>query len=134
MKIKIDHINLTVMNLNDSVKWYSRVFGFEVVERGTGMRGQPWAIVANADSMLAMNEYPKRRMAEDDSSESFHRLNHFGIRVDDLGEWQAKLKEFNLKLNYGGVIDYPHSKSWYVVDPSGHEIEVSYSSGQPLRF
>ena len=35
MTIKhLDHLNLTVNNLAESVAWYARVLGFELVEQG----------------------------------------------------------------------------------------------------
>lgn len=134
MNIKLDHINLTVRDLQQSIEWYSKVFGFRKVEQGIGTRGQPWAIVALDDSMIVMGEYKDLKPANTESVESQHRIYHFGIRVSDQKAWEEKLKTFQLRLNYGGVVEYPFSKSYYISDPSGHEIEVSYSGDQALKF
>jgi catechol 2,3-dioxygenase-like lactoylglutathione lyase family enzyme len=134
MKIKLDHVNLTVQNIQESVDWYAKIFGFKLAESGIGTRGQPWAIVASDDSMIVMNEYKNKAKADQESEVDFHKIYHFGIRVSDLATWENIVKENNLDLYYGGVVNYPFSRSWYVHDPSGHEIEVSHTDGPELRF
>jgi len=133
MSIRLDHVNITVNQLDESIKWYQELFGFEKVESGITQQGKRWAIVACNDSMIAMTEYPEKQPANQ-KFQSEQRIFHFGIRVENADAWRAKIKAHNLKLYYGGEIDYPSSRSWYIHDPSGHEIEVSYSDGKPLRF
>jgi catechol 2,3-dioxygenase-like lactoylglutathione lyase family enzyme len=134
MTIKLDHINLTVADLKESIGWYGKVFRFELVESGITPQGTQWGIVASNDSMICMTEYNGKMAADKNRDESVHRIYHFGLRVSDKDEWQQSLKSHQLKLYYGGEINYPFSTSWYVHDPSGHEIEVSYSANERLRF
>lgn len=133
MSVRLDHINLTVGNLDESIKWYQNIFGFEKVEEGLTQKKRRWAILACNDSMIAMTEYPEKASADQKDQET-HRIYHFGIRVQSTDEWRHKVKAHQLKLHYGGEIEYPHSRSWYVHDPSGHEIEVSCTDGKPLKF
>jgi catechol 2,3-dioxygenase-like lactoylglutathione lyase family enzyme len=88
MKLRLDHINLTVANLNDSIEWYRRIFGFELVESGVSHLGIHWGIVAFDDNMICMSEHPKRKHSEIDQNELFHQIYHFGIRVSDEMEWR----------------------------------------------
>lgn len=134
MNARLDHVNLSVTNLNESITWYGQVFGFEKVEGGVSASGLPWGIVARGDSMICMSELPVRERADVQGEESRHRVFHFGLRVDDLEAWRLKVDRLKLPLYYGGEIRYSRSRSWYVRDPSGHEIEVSYAFGKPLRF
>jgi lactoylglutathione lyase len=134
MTIKLDHINLTVANLADSINWYNRVFGFELVESGITFQGVKWGIVAFNDSMICMAEDGKRVAADKTEDKSVHQIYHFGIRVSNIVTWLKTIQENKLKIYYGGQIEYPNSKSWYVHDPSGHEIEVSYSAQERLQF
>lgn len=134
MKIKIDHINLTVTDIKTSIQWYENLFGFRPVEHGFNQLGKPWVIVANDDSMIVMSEYNNRRPDDPSEDKSIHKIYHFGIRVSDQTEWLNRIEKHGLKIKYGGIVDYPHSKSWYVHDPSGHEIEVSYAGNKPLLF
>jgi lactoylglutathione lyase len=131
---RLDHVNLTVTNLDESIGWYEELFGFEKVEEGLSQQGKRWAIIACNDSMIVMSEYAERESAEMNEDQFTHRIYHFGLRIEDEVAWRHKVKSRNLKLYYGGEIEYPHSRSWYVHDPSGHEIEVSWSHGKPLKF
>ncbi len=134
MTIKLDHINLTVADLNKSIEWYRKIFGFELVELGTTPEGVKWGIVAFRDSMICMTEYADRVAADQVDDQTTHQIYHFGIRVSDLEQWQQTIHDHQLKLYYGGKIHYPNSKSWYIHDPSGHEIEVSYAAQGSMKF
>ncbi len=134
MTIKIDHINLTAENLKNSIEWYKQIFGFALVESGTTPQGIKWGIVAFNDFMICITEYSGRVAADKLEDKSAHQIYHFGIRVSDIEHWQKTVKDNKLKLYYGGQIEYPSSKSWYVHDPSGHEIEVSYTAQERLHF
>ena len=134
MTIKLDHINLTVADLKNSVEWYGKVFGFELVESGATPEGIKWGIVAFNESMICMTEYAGRTAADKDEDKSIHQIYHFGIRVSDLEQWKQTVQDYQLKLYYGGEIKYPASTSWYVHDPSGHEIEVSYTAQGRMQF
>ncbi len=132
MNIKIDHINLTVRNLEESINWYKTMFGFELKEGELKDSSELWAIVGKDDSMICMYEENLKSPEMKDSA--FHKIYHFGIRVSDKDDWEKRLQENNIKLLYGGVHKYPRSLSWYFFDPSGHKIEVSYAGNEPLRF
>lgn len=131
MKIRFDHINMSVLNLAESIDWYQRVFGMEVLKRGSKPT-HDWAIIGRDDTMVAMNEFPNGGRV--DGLFSGTALEHIGIRVDDEAAWRKIVEDNNLELFYGGVNEYAHSRSWYVRDPSGHTIEVSYSDTPTLTF
>lgn len=132
MKIKIDHVNLTVKNLEESLSWYKNHFDMEKVEEGIRDEGK-WAIVAKDDSMVCMYErLDDRKSADDQPADEFHRIYHFGVRITDPIEWEKRLEKFETRLKYKW--DYPHSTSWYVYDPTGYEIDVSYSLSENLQF
>ena len=137
MKLKFDHINLSVINLEKSINFYSEIFGFKKVEEGMSPWRKKWAILANNDFMLCLTEYADNKSADSDESKSIEhicQIYHFGIRVADRNEWLTKIKAHALRINYGGEITYPFSSSWYISDPSGHEIEVSYTDKEKLQF
>ena len=134
MEIKLDHVNITVDDLTESINWYGKAFEFQLAERGVTSERRPWAIVANNDFMICMSEHKFRKPAAENQDVDHHRLFHFGIRVADVKTWEERVTAMRLKLFYGGVNEYPNSKSWYIRDPSGHLIEVSYSGNQPLKF
>ena len=135
MNIKLDHVQITVSDLKESRDWYKKAFGFNLVE-WDNTPPVPYAIVALNDSMICMEEYKSRnqKSREEDNPNGSHEIAHFGIRIMDLEAWQDKIKTFkNLGVFYS--CDYPNSRSWYVKDPNGHMIEVSYANGdKALRF
>ena len=134
--LQLDHLNLSVNRFADSAAWYGRVFGFEVVEEGV-WKGAPWGVLRKDDSMLCLYEYPEKQQIRDDeqAERRFHHLSHFALRIHDVAAWEQVLQREQLPLEYGGEpIRWPHSTSWYVRDPSGHEIEVVYWDEDRIRF
>ena len=111
MKFKLDHINLTVASLEESIDWYKKIFGMELVEEGHEDE-KKWAIVARNDSMLCLHEIVAGEATP--NYESRHKINHFGFRIPDRKKWEDIVKKYKLELFYGGVNHYPHSTSWYV--------------------
>lgn len=132
--VSLDHLNYTVRNLEESVAWYGRVFGFEKVEGGMEKDG-PWAIVRAGDAMLCLYESPKLAdIRSSPEADKLHHIYHFGLRIHDRAKWEATVKEERIRLYYGGAIRYPHSTSWYVKDPTGHMIEVALWDEDEVRF
>ena len=135
MKIRhIDHLNITVKDLEESIDWYRRVFGFEVVQEGVS-NNVPWAIIRGGDSMLCMYHHPEMEPVDKfgDVAGQYHHISHFGFRIEDRSKWLSTMKREGLVSHYG-PIEYPFSKSWYVFDPTGYEIEVSSWQNDEIRF
>ena len=136
MKVRhLDHLNLSVSNLAESVDWYGRVFGFEVQEQGV-TEGVAFAIIRSGEAMLCMYEHPKfthqgnveRRRAK------LHGVSHFALRITDVDEWRETVEREQLELRWGGEVDWPHSTAWYVADPTGYEIEVAAWDHDEVKF
>ncbi len=136
MQVKqLDHINLSVDSLSTSVDWYARVFGFSVVERGV-MDGSPWAILKAGEAMLALYEDGARTHHDRFSLKDrrLHGLNHFALRVDDRAAWESRVLEQAIPVEYEGAVEWPHSVSWYLVDPTGYQIEVVHWNNAKIAF
>jgi hypothetical protein len=84
--------------------------------------------------MLCIYESPDRTSPDDDETERFHKIYHFGLRIHDRDAWEATLHERKLRTHYGSPMRYPHSTSWYVTDPTGHMIEVALWDNEEVRF
>ena len=136
MSVKhLDHLNLTVANLQETIDWYGAVFGFEVVERGA-RETKPWAILRSGEARLCVYEHPHREVPDRflQDEELRHVIYHFGFRLTDREAWLAKVAEHGLKLEFGGENVYPHSRSWYISDPTGYGIEVAIWDEDEIRF
>ena len=121
----IDHVNMKVKNLEQSVEFYKNLFGFEVKQDDNPNKiDAPSKIIGNDSIKLCMYEVP------DMSPEG--GIAHFGFNISNFNEIIKKCEELGVKILYGGIVDWEKSKSIYIVDPSGYEIELGKVSGGGL--
>jgi catechol 2,3-dioxygenase-like lactoylglutathione lyase family enzyme len=128
-----DHLNMTVRNLQESLEWYRRVFGFTLVESGERDLG-PWAIVRSGEAMLCLYERAGRTYEIPYGDGPHHGICHFAIRITDREEWASVLESEEVEVEFGGAQDWPHSTSWYLRDPTGYQIEVVYWHHDEICF
>lgn len=120
----IDHVNISVSDLKRAMAFYESVFGFRLVEDGRGRTAAPFVIMtAGGRAFLALHE--SGRVAA--PSRPF--INHWGFVVGDIDLVRRKLADHQVKIQdgdseSGGVRHWPHSRSIYIYDPDGHEIEL----------
>ena len=65
------------------------------------------------------------------------RINHWGFVVADFDTLQDRLESMGVPVLYterwrDGVVEYPQSRSVYVADPDGNEIELTSAFGGGL--
>jgi len=48
--------------------------------------------------------------------------------------WLETVERHGIEIQYGGEVEWPHSRSWYVFDPTGYEIEVVFWQDGTIRF
>ena len=136
MQVKhLDHLNLSVESLDATVDWYGRVFGFRLVEEDVTDEVR-WGVIRSGEALLCIYEHPGRRQLDrfQLAEAGLHGFAHFGLRVTDAEAWRETVEREGVEVLYGGVIDWPHSKAWYVKDPTGHEIEVALWDGDRVDF
>ena len=121
----IDHINMKVKNLAESEKFYTELFGFEIKQEDNPNKADiPSKIIGNDSVKLCLYEVPN--MSPEGG------IAHFGFHIENFSEVLSKCKELGVKVLYGGEVDWEKSKSVYIIDPSGYEIELSEVSGGGL--
>ncbi len=121
----IDHVNMKVKDLAQSVKFYKNLFGFEIKqEENANKLDAPSKIIGNDTIKLCLYEVP------DMSPEG--GIAHFGFNIANFNQVIEKCKELDVEILYGGIVDWEKSKSVYIVDPSGYEIELGEISGGGL--
>ena len=126
----IDHMNMKVRNLEESLGFYNKVFNFKVKEEGfSKMSGSRYSIIGISDkAMLCLYEDPKIENAKS-------HVGHIGFNIDFKENMIKYLEKSNIKVNYyhkSGISEYPESKSIYIEDPNGYEIELSSNFGGGL--
>ena len=116
---------MKVKNLADSIAFYSDLFGFEVKQdENPNKADAPSKIIGNDSVKLCLYEVP------DMSPEG--GIAHFGFHVENFSDVITKCKDLGVEILYGGEVNWEKSKSVYIVDPSGYEIELSEISGGGL--
>ncbi len=112
----IDHINLDVTNLAQTVDFYKKLFGFVV------LKDQP-----EENSKIIGNEFIKLCLYQKDEFRQFRKngFNHFGFHIKNFEEIIQKCAELDIEVFYGGPIEWEFSESIYIKDPNGYEIELA---------
>lgn len=121
----IDHVNMKVKNLEESVEFYKNLFGFVIKqEENQNKIDAPSKIIGNDSIKLCLYEVPG--MSPEGG------IAHFGFNVENFDEVISKCGELGVQILYDGVVNWEKSKSVYIVDPSGYELELGEVSGGGL--
>ena len=116
----IDHVNMAVKNLDESVGFYSELFGFEV------RKEQP-----ERDSKIIGTNTIKLCLYEDPGVVKQGGIAHFGLAIENFEDMVAKCEAMGIEMPYG-VVEWEKSRSVYISDPNGYELELSERQGGGL--
>jgi len=125
-KVKgIDHINLNVKSLEKAKDFYEKFFGFEVKEdyeykKNDGSPVRFMLIGVSEKLMLCL--YEDKGESSDISNSP---LSHLGINVENFDESLKLAQDNGLLDQRWGVLEYKKSRSFYIEDPNGLELEIS---------
>lgn len=125
----VDHIQLDVADIEESLEFYARVFGFEIKEVGIRAFTRWMTIGANKALYLCMHEYAEGRNVKNDGLE----ITHFGILVEDFDHVLAQLREHKVKLLPDYEVNYHSSRSVYFLDPNNYKVEISEKYGGAIE-
>lgn len=131
----LDHLNMTVRDFDQTVEWYGRVFGFELVEEEV-TEGVRWGVIRSGEALLCVYEDLNREHLDrfELRDRGLHGMAHFGLRITDEDEWLEVVDREQIEVLYGGTVEWPHSRSWYLKDPTGYEIEVALWHEDQIAF
>ena len=123
--ISIDHVNMKVKNLKDTLRFYNDLFGFEIKKEDNPNKSNvPSLIIGNNSIKLCLYEVPG--MSPEGG------IAHFGFHVSNFNEILNRSKLLGVEVLYGGTVDWEKSKSVYIKDPNGYELELSEIPGGGL--
>ena len=117
----IDHVALSVRNIEQSAKWYMEVLGFERLHEGM-WNGVP-TFIGKGNTGIAL--FPARSDANSTSSSHRElRMLHLAFRANrgDFLAAQRELEERGIKFEFQ---DHEISHSIYFRDPDGHQLEIT---------
>ena len=118
----IDHLNLDVRDFKETFEFYNKVFGFEL------LADQP-----ERNCQIVGNEHVKLCFYQVFDLELGQGLNHLGFHISNYDEIIEVCKTLGVPVLYEGTEKvWEKSKSLYIEDPNGYEIELSLIEGGGL--
>ena len=117
----MDHVNMNVKNLEQSVQFYKNLFGFEVRKEQPDQKSK---IIGNDNVKLCLYEDPE--MSPEGG------IAHFGFNIENFDEIIDKCNSLGVEVLYDGPVQFEKSMSIYIKDPSGYDIELSEVPGGGL--
>lgn len=125
MKINgIDHISINTIDINESIAFYDRYFGFKEETRAD--MGSLDLIYLRIDDKTMLELFDLRGATIDEvNAENNKGLRHLAFAVDDIEAWNKSLKEkgaiFTMELT---TMEPIRSKGILIEDPNGVTIEL----------
>jgi catechol 2,3-dioxygenase-like lactoylglutathione lyase family enzyme len=113
----INHIGITVSNLEESVKFYRDLFDFDTIDKASS---PGLTFMRVADITIGLYEEPGYK----NSSESRARIS-FYVDEEDFEDAVEELEERNLQIVYGPE-NLRKGQTVVFLDPDGNQIELSY--------
>jgi catechol 2,3-dioxygenase-like lactoylglutathione lyase family enzyme len=116
----IDHVALSVRDVQESTRWYIDVLGFE--HRFPDMWGGVPAFIGKGTTALAL--FPARDSGQADPTRGRVRFLHLAFRATRKAfvAAQEDLKARGIAFEFQ---DHEISRSIYFRDPDGHELEIT---------
>ena len=120
----LNHIAVTVRDIEISGPWYRRLLGAgPVVDEHTdaGFHHQVW--VLDGGTLLGIHQHD-RRSPDEKFSELRVGLDHIGLGCANRAElenWVSRLDE--LGIAHGGIVDAPYGSALSFRDPDGIALE-----------
>ncbi len=125
MKWTFDHVHLIASDVDRAADFYVRMFGAALVNRGL-VSGQPQAwLDIDGNLLIIRPRRPTDELAEGKNT----RIDHFGLRVENLERAAAELKAKGAKFTVEPMAFNPTTKIAFLEGPDGVRIELLERSG-----
>lgn len=111
----INHMGITVSNLENSIKFYKDLFDFEVVENNSKQ-----AIIKEGEIILCLYEAEDYKIQKN----SKNRIS-FSVDEDDFDDAVDELGQRGIPIAQGPE-NIRDGQSVVFLDPDGNQIEISY--------
>lgn len=118
--MRLEHVNLTVSDLDRSIAFYSDLLDLHVRWKGPIDGERLGAHVGDDSCYLALFQATAPGAVEHDYLKL--GVNHFGFVVDDLDAARERIARLGATIHLEG--DYEPGRRIYVMDPDGHEVEL----------
>jgi lactoylglutathione lyase len=118
---KLLHTRMRVSDMDQTIAFYTRVLGLEVLERKVSPRGSHLAFlrVPNSDELIELCSFPPSgpvRVQED--------LVHLAFQVDNLDQTITALQTQGVHITDGPTKTSTGSRFIFIDAPDGYEVEL----------
>lgn len=126
--ITLDHVALSVPDMEQSAAWYQNMFGFKEVRRSKQPNGMQTLYIQRGDVRIELFQVPGAAplpRSRRNPSEDFHThgVKHFAFRVKDVRAVLAQLQAKGVKVVYE-LHDYPGAAFAFVSDNADNAVEL----------
>ena len=133
MAIRLEHANMVVRNIDDTVRFLTAALPEFRIRREGLNEGRRWMHIGTDDTYIALNESsdePAEKWVPYDGKPG---INHLGYEVDDVEALRDRLAAAGFKdSTYPN--NHPHRKRVYFHDADGNDWEfVQYFSDDPAE-
>jgi catechol 2,3-dioxygenase-like lactoylglutathione lyase family enzyme len=118
----LEHINVTVIDVEKTAETYCKLFGWKVRWKGDSIHGGTSIHVGGEGSYLAIYENGNSKGSTEDTYHRYNGLNHIGVVVDDLDDVEKRIVDLGYITT--SHADYEPGRRFYFDDENGIEIEV----------
>lgn len=128
--LRTGHVGLNVTDLERSLAFYRKVFGFEVAGRSE-TQARRWAFLAR-DGELVLTLWEQGGGSFPADRPGLHHLSFRVDSIDAVREYERKARDAGGEILHGGIV--PHAEGAesggiYFTDPDGIRLEVFSPTG-----
>jgi catechol 2,3-dioxygenase-like lactoylglutathione lyase family enzyme len=118
---RIDHVAITISDIENSIKWYKEVLGLEQYYDGA-WDGVP-IMMGKGGTCVALFKVREKNPIPSPGWKAL-AMQHLAFRADrkNFEKAQESLKENGIEFRF---VDHEISHSIYFKDPDGHELEIT---------
>ncbi len=116
----LDHVNISVKDLEGAIGFYQDLFGWQVRWRGSSTNGKPAAHIGDSEQYIGLIQVEDHDELHADYSRP--GLNHFGVVVNSLEEARQKLARHGIEPH--NEPHYEPGRRFYFLDNDGVEVEL----------
>jgi catechol 2,3-dioxygenase len=121
-RTSLDHVHLTVRDLDREIAFYTDVLGLKIHRRADGAEGRFAALGAGQGDLLRLTERPDAMRAER-AAGMYHLCLLVRERVE-LAQWLRRVAETRTQVE--GLVDHRFSEAIYLPDPEGNTVELNW--------
>lgn len=119
-KIYLEHANMTVNDLDQSIHFFQTAFPDFTVRGGGTTNGRKWIHLGNETTYVALNQ--AKEMQHHEKNYSTSGFNHIGFVVEDVTEIAERLLKAGYKRDYPKQVENYRIRD-YFLDADGNEFE-----------